>query len=108
LSRDNDVFKALADPTRRTILETLRVSPGESAGQIAGRFPEISRAAVSKHLGVLRHARLVRAREAGREVHYTVIPGPLAVVYREWLAQFEPLWDESLARLKRQAEREEP
>ena len=104
MSKRRDVFGALADPTRRSILEFVRDRPGVNAGEIAGRFPRISRAAVSKHLGVLRRARLVRARERGREVRYTLDAAPLAEVYRDWLAKFEPLWQESLERLKRQVE----
>jgi DNA-binding transcriptional ArsR family regulator len=104
LSRRRDAFAALADPTRRAILELLREEPGISAGRIAAHFPGMSRAAVSKHLGVLRKAALVRARERGREWHYTLDPRPLAEIYEEWLIGFAPLWDESLRRLKRRVE----
>jgi DNA-binding transcriptional ArsR family regulator len=89
---------------RRAILDVLREQPGLSAGEIAARFPEVSRPAVSKHLGVLRSARLVRARARGREVLYTLDARPLEEVYREWLERFAPLWEESLAKLKRQVE----
>ena len=104
MSKRRDVFGALADPTRRAILDLLRSQTSLTAGQIASRFPRVSRAAVSKHLGVLRQARLVKARELGREWHYTLDPKPLAEVYREWLSSFAPLWDESLERLKQQVE----
>ena len=107
MSKRRDAFAALADPTRRAILDLLRDEPGLKAGEIAGRFPRISRAAVSKHLGVLRNARLVRAREVGREWHYTLDPAPLAEIYQAWLASFAPLWEQSLERLKRQAEEDE-
>lgn len=108
MSGDRDAFSALADPTRRAILEILRDQPSLTAGQIAAEFPAISRAAVSKHLGVLRQARLVLVREEGREWHYTLDPGPLAEVYEHWLGSFAPLWDETLRRLKRTAERPSP
>ncbi len=104
MSKRRDAFGALADPTRRAILNLLRERPSLTAGAIAARFPGLSRAAVSKHLGVLRRARLVKAREAGREWHYTLDPRPLAEVYHDWLSAFAPLWDESLQRLKRRAE----
>ena len=61
----------------------------------------MSRAAVSKHLRVLGEARLVRARERGREWHYSLDAPPLGTVYREWLESFAPYWEESLGRLKR-------
>ena len=99
-----DAFGALADPTRRAILDLLREHPTLTAGEIAAHFPLISRAAVSKHLRVLRQARLVKARERGREWHYTLDARPLAEVYLEWLNRFAPYWEESLQRLKRQTE----
>jgi DNA-binding transcriptional ArsR family regulator len=104
LSKHRDAFGALADPTRRSILDLLRGQPSLTAGEIAARFPRVSRAAVSKHLRVLREARLVRARERGREWHYSLDARPLATVYREWLGSFAPYWEESLGRLKRRAE----
>ena len=97
-------YAALADPTRRAILELLRDEPGANAGQIAAQFPHISRPAVSKHLRVLREARLVSAEEQGREWKYQVDPQPLADIYYGWLQSFAPMWEESLARLKRQVE----
>jgi DNA-binding transcriptional ArsR family regulator len=63
---------------------------------------------VSKHLGILRSARLVRARARGREVHYTVDARPLREMYQEWLERFAPLWEQSLANLKRRVEEGNP
>lgn len=99
------VFAALADPTRRGILDLLREHEHMTAGQIASRFPSISRPAVSKHLGVLRDARLVHAEERGRENHYTLDARPLGEIQREFLDRFAPHWETSLRRLKREAER---
>ena len=104
MSKRRDAFGALADPTRRAILDLLREQPTLTAGAIASRFPRVSRAAVSKHLGVLRRAGLVKARQHGREWRYALDPRPLAEVYREWLSSFAPLWEESLERLKQQVE----
>ena len=103
-SKRRDAFGALADPTRRSILELLREQRTLTAGAIASRYPRVSRAAVSKHLRVLREARLVKARERGREWHYSIEPAPLEAIYREYLARFAPLWEDSLRQLKRQAE----
>ena len=64
----------------------------------------MSRAAVSKHLRVLRRARLVKARQRGREWHYSLDAAPLGELYRSWLSSFAPHWEESLKRLKRQVE----
>ena len=97
-------YAAIADPTRRAILELLRDEPGANAGEIARRFPHISRPAVSKHLRVLREAELVQAEEQGREWKYQVDPHPLADIYFNWLRTFAPMWEEGLDRLKRQVE----
>ena len=98
-----DPFAALADPTRRSILEALRDEPAMTAGRIARRFPRVSRAAVSKHLGVLRRAHLVRATHRGRENHYSLQPDRIAEV-QKWLESFAPMMEQSLAALKRQVE----
>lgn len=99
------VFEALADPTRRAVLELLRVTPVMTAGDLAATFPSISRPAVSRHLRVLREAGLVVAVQDGREWRYSLDPAPLAQVTQHWFAQFAPLWEETLANLKRQAEK---
>jgi DNA-binding transcriptional ArsR family regulator len=98
-----DAFAAIADPTRRSILETLRDQPTLTAGQIAARYPRVTRAAVSKHLGVLRRARLVRSRHRGRENHYSLEEQRFAEIQR-WLESFAPVWEQSLANLKRVVE----
>ncbi len=100
-----DPFAALADPTRRTILEALRDEPEQTAGQIAGLFPRVSRAAVSKHLGVLRRAHLVRATHRGRERHYMLQADRVAQV-RTWLESFAPALEKSLANLRRRVKGE--
>ena len=96
-----DPFQALADPTRRAILELLRKRPLCPAGEIAGSFPRISRPAVSRHLRVLRVAGLVAAEGRGRQHCYRLQLGALARVERDW---FAPFWDASLAALKRRVE----
>jgi DNA-binding transcriptional ArsR family regulator len=108
LQKRSDLFEALAHPTRRAVLDLLREHPGLPAGEIASHFPDVSRAAVSKHLGILRGAQLIRARARGREVRYTLDVRPLGDLYEQWLRRFEPLWEQSLANLKRQAELGDP
>jgi DNA-binding transcriptional ArsR family regulator len=86
-------FDALADPTRRTIVELL--TGGElEAGAIAERFP-VSRPAVSRHLRVLRETGLVRAREDGRRRLYSLDPAPL-VELDAWLARYRIFWTNRL------------
>lgn len=93
-------FAALADPTRRHVLELLRDRDEMTAGELAAAFPQISRPAVSKHLEVLRDARLLTADQIGRESRYRLDPTLLATIHHDWLATFVPLFDESLGRLK--------
>ena len=105
LSAPDRVFGALTDATRRSILDLLREQEHMTAGEIADRFPRISRPAVSKHLRVLREAGLVHAEERGRENHYTLDSRPLADIQLGWLDRFAPHWERSLGELKRQAEK---
>ncbi len=100
-----DPFQALADATRRGILELLKSREDCSAGEIAGNFSRISRPAVSRHLRVLREAGLVIARESGREQRYTVCADEIARMQREWFSQFTPIWGAALQALKRNVER---
>jgi DNA-binding transcriptional ArsR family regulator len=97
-----EVFGALADPTRRQVLDVLAARGEASATAIAAQMP-VSRPAVIKHLAVLDRAGLVEAHRRGREVLYTVRPGPLNSASR-WLARVAVEWDERLAALKRLAE----
>jgi DNA-binding transcriptional ArsR family regulator len=93
-------FQALADPTRRTIFERLRSGP-RPVGEIAAGLP-VSRPAVSQHLRVLRHARLVRERRMGTRRIYSVDPQGLA----ELRAYLDEFWGEALARFKASVEQQ--
>ena len=99
----NEVFGALADPTRREVLRSLAERPGLTASHLAGELP-MTRQAVSKHLSALSGAGLVTARREGRETHYTLTPAPLAGAM-EWMADVGAEWDERLARLATRSER---
>lgn len=91
------VFSALADPTRRAVLDLLRRG-SLPAGRIAEAFP-VSRPAISKHLRLLRRAHLVRERREGRHRLYQLNPEPLRAV-DSWLDQYRIFWKTSLADLK--------
>ena len=99
-----DPFDALADPTRREILDLLRRHETRTAGQLAAAFPRISRPAVSRHLRVLREAGFVTAQEDGREWRYRLNAAALARMHRDWFARFTPLMEASLQQLKQRAE----
>jgi len=91
------VFGALADPTRRAVLDLLRRG-NLPAGRIAQAFP-VSRPAVSKHLRLLRRARLVEERRQGRHRVYQLNPGPLRAV-DNWLNHYRAFWQSSLTSLR--------
>jgi DNA-binding transcriptional ArsR family regulator len=90
-------FQALADPTRRAVLDLLRRG-NQPAGEIAQAFP-ISRPAISKHLRLLRRAHLVREHREGRHRVYQLNPEPLRAV-DSWLDQYRSFWKLNLANLK--------
>lgn len=92
-----DVMEALADPVRRRILELVHQAP-LTAGEIAAHFP-ISRPAVSRHLRLLREARLVSVESRGRQRVYRVQPEPLAEL-DAWLDQYRDLWASRLDALE--------
>jgi DNA-binding transcriptional ArsR family regulator len=97
------VFAALADPTRRTVLDELAASGPMSATQLAVRFP-VTRQAVVKHLTALADAGLVTSSRAGREVRYQVDAEGLDDAVG-WLAEVGMRWDDRLAGLRRHLER---
>ncbi|GAA2415520.1 metalloregulator ArsR/SmtB family transcription factor [Nonomuraea africana] len=98
----DSVLVALADPTRRQLLDLLAVHGEVTATTLAERLP-ISRQAVVKHLAVLDAAGLVSGRRVGREVRYAVRPAALDATAR-WMAALAADWDRRLANIKRIAE----
>lgn len=100
---NNDIFRALADPTRRAILDMLRKG-AQPVNEIARSFP-VSRPAVSKHLRLLREADLVTGSKDGRRQLYRINPAPLAAL-DQWLEDYRRFWQHSLSRLKTFAETE--
>jgi DNA-binding transcriptional ArsR family regulator len=95
--RTEATFQALADPTRRAVLDLLRRG-SQPAGQIAEAFP-VSRPAISKHLRLLRRAHLVQEHREGRNRIYRLNPEPLRAV-DNWIEQYRSFWSASLANLK--------
>jgi len=95
------VFSAIADPTRRAILDALRERE-RAAGDIAQLFPT-SRPAISRHLRILREAGLVVERRSSQSRLYSLDPAPLRDVDR-WLEHYKVFWASRLQNLKRVAE----
>src|ERR1700733_1971981 len=96
-ARNEATFQALADPTRRAVLDLLRRG-SQPAGEIATAFP-VSRPAISKHLRLLRRAHLVREHREGRNRVYELNPEPLRAV-DSWIEQYRIFWASSLNNLK--------
>ena len=101
--REGAAFSALADPTRRAVLDLLRQG-SLPAGQIARAFP-VSRPAISKHLRMLRCAQLVQERREGRHRIYELNAVPLKAV-DSWLSRYRSFWQANLNSLKGFVERE--
>ncbi len=100
----DQIWKALADPTRRTILDFLRAGPRPTT-DIVEQFPKLSRFAVMKHLDVLRQAALVVTREEGRRRINALNAVPIRQIYERWVSNYEDLWAGTLLRVKESAER---
>jgi DNA-binding transcriptional ArsR family regulator len=94
----DDLFKALADPTRRALLERL-LREGELNVRALTEQARVSQPAVSKHLGVLKQAGLVLERPEGRVVHYRAEPEGLAPLM-DWMRFYAVFWDERMDRLE--------
>src|SRR3954447_21936493 len=103
VSPEPDVFSALADPTRRTVLEEVATRGSATATELAQPLG-VSRQAVAKHLGVLADAGLVDGRRAGRETRYRPTPAPMGEAI-SWMAEVGGRWDERLAALERSVAR---
>lgn len=104
-ARDNlePVWKALASPIRRAILDVLRDGP-QTTGAIAERFPDLTRFAVMQHLRVLEEAELVVARRNGRERYNYLNPVPIQRVFDRWVSRYMKPWTEALVSLREELE----
>jgi DNA-binding transcriptional ArsR family regulator len=92
------LFKSLADPTRRAIFERL-VHDGELTVQVLTDQSGVSQPAVSRHLGVLKRAGLVRDRRAGRQTHYSAQPDALTPLM-DWITLYGTFWRDRFDRLE--------
>jgi DNA-binding transcriptional ArsR family regulator len=92
------VFAALADPTRRRMVQSLAGGTTVTASALARELP-ISRQAIAKHLAALGHAGLVECERRGREAHYRLTPEPLTEA-AGWMAAVGSQWDDRLAALR--------
>jgi DNA-binding transcriptional ArsR family regulator len=104
---DEDVvFRALAAPTRRKLLDELRRRDGQSLSELGRKLP-MSRFGVMKHLGVLEEANLVVSRRRGREKLHFLNPVPIRLIYDRWVSKYSEPLAATLSGLKRDLEEEE-
>jgi DNA-binding transcriptional ArsR family regulator len=99
------VWKALANPVRRAILDRLR-DGARTTGALAEGFPELSRFAVMQHLKVLSEAELVVVRREGRRRYNYLNPVPIQRVFDRWVSRYTKPWTEALVGLRDELEEE--
>jgi DNA-binding transcriptional ArsR family regulator len=101
------VFRILADPTRRLILDLLAERGPLTVGELAAEFPDLVASGISKHLMSLRAAGLVSATRRGRQQIYQLEPDALAGGLTPWILKYEQYWSAALERLRDLAEEED-
>lgn len=101
---DDAVFKALADGTRRAILDLLFVADGQSVQALCGHFPAMTRFGVMKHLRVLEEADLVVTRRAGRRTLHFLNPVPIGEIADRWISKYAQPFTRALLDLRDELE----
>jgi DNA-binding transcriptional ArsR family regulator len=102
----DEVFKALADSTRRSLLDELFKQDGQTLSALQERLP-MSRFGVMKHLRVLEEAGLITTRKRGREKLHFLNPVPIRRVYERWVSKYAEPWASALSELKDEIEEEQ-
>lgn len=101
------VFKALADVSRRKLLDLLFLKDGRSLKELSGELEEMTRFGVMKHLKILEQAGLVATRKQGRETLHYLNPVPIQMVYDRWVSKYSKGWARSLTELKYELEEDD-
>jgi DNA-binding transcriptional ArsR family regulator len=103
---DNSVFKALADPSRRFLLDLLFARDGRTLTELEGELA-MTRFGVMKHLRVLEDAHLVVTRRRGREKLHFLNPVPIRLIHDRWVSKYAQPWAAALTEIKRELEEED-
>ena len=106
MTDDDRVFKALADPTRRFLLDLLFTRDGRTLSELESEL-EMTRFGVAKHLRVLEEAGLVTTRRRGREKLHFLNPVPIRLIHDRWVSKYAEPWATALSELKHDLEEEE-
>jgi uncharacterized protein YndB with AHSA1/START domain/DNA-binding transcriptional ArsR family regulator len=99
----NLVFKALADPTRRLLLDRLREHSGQTLGELCGHL-DMARQSATQHLDILERANLVTVQRRGRERLHYLNPGPIHEIQERWISEFDMPRLQAISAIKHQAE----
>ena len=99
-----DVFRALADPSRRRLLDELFKRDGQTLSQLDALLPEMTRFGVMKHLRILEAAGLVTTRKIGREKLHYLNPVPIRLIHDRWISKYAAPWVGAMGTLKRELE----
>jgi uncharacterized protein YndB with AHSA1/START domain/DNA-binding transcriptional ArsR family regulator len=99
-AEEADVFRALADPSRRLLLDSLFGADGQTLGELAAQLPGMTRFGVMKHLRILETAGLVTSRKVGRERLHYLNPVPIRLIHDRWIGKYAEVWAGALADLK--------
>lgn len=102
------VFRSLADPGRRALLDALFELDGQTLGRLCAVLPDITRFGVMKHLGVLEEAHLVTTRKVGREKLHYLNPVPIRELHDRWISKYAEPWVSAMADLRRSVEGDRP
>ena len=105
MSKDDLVFKALADPRRRQLLDRLAVKGGQTLRELCGYLPDLTRFGVMRHLKTLEEAGLVVTRKSGREKHHFLNAVPIRQIHDRWLSRYSAATSRALLDLKVELER---
>jgi uncharacterized protein YndB with AHSA1/START domain len=100
----DEVFRALADPSRRRLLDKLFKRDGQTLGELEAHLPDMTRFGVMKHLGVLEEAGLIATRKVGREKLHYLNPVPIRRVFDRWTSKYAKPFTRALSDLKEQLE----
>ena len=103
-TEEGDVFRALADPSRRLLLDSLFDADGQTLGELSAQLPGMTRFGVMKHLKILDAAGLVTSRKVGRERLHYLNPVPIRLIHDRWIGKYAEVWAAGLADLKARLE----
>ncbi|HJV15716.1 MAG TPA: helix-turn-helix domain-containing protein [Propionibacteriaceae bacterium] len=102
MEEGSEVFRALADPTRRALLDSLFHRDGQTLNELCGKFPEMTRFGVMKHLSVLEEASLVVTARQGRTKRHYLNPVPIEQVANRWISKYAARFNSALVALDEQ------